>query len=156
MMEHANRQGPIDSAAWLASVGRHPGRVSNAHWPHFSLRPGVWRMSAIREVRTGLRRYRGCVLVQGLLNAIPHAQVGPLPVVVSFEYIYAIRYHEEHGYRTAFFLDPIYCLHLGTPVSTFLRDERGRRATEDYYLQQWGVRHVVPDANAYSLNDEIR
>jgi|GEM_PF-177186 len=75
-----------------------PGSRSNAWWPHYSLRPALLRMSAIRD--TG--RYD--------------------PESAHFEHQFAARY-AGLGYRSAFF-DAITALHIGK--LTFESAEAGR------------------------------
>jgi glycosyltransferase involved in cell wall biosynthesis len=78
----------LNSDAWKEFLHTHPGKTAHAHWPHFSLNNGVWRLTAIREV-------------------------GEFKEEQDFEFRYAVRY-AERGYKTAFLPD-INCLHLGKP-----------------------------------------
>ena len=80
--------GARDSPEWREVHSKAPGKVSHYHWPHFSLRPGVWRLSVFKE----LGRFEE---VKG------HAMS---------EYRYALRYAEK-GYKTAFLPD-VYAFHL--------------------------------------------
>lgn len=67
-----------------------PGKVSNYHWPHFSLRPGVWSMAHINAV-------------------------GPIVAGENFEYVHAHKY-AELGMKTAF-LPGARAVHLGKPTT---------------------------------------
>jgi hypothetical protein len=67
-----------------------PGKVSNYHWPHFSLRPGVWSMAHI--------------------NALGPIEAGP-----EFEYVHGNKYAES-GMKTAF-LPGARAVHLGKPTN---------------------------------------
>ena len=81
--------GPLDSPAWRAAVARHPaGTLSHAHWPHFSLNPGLLRVAAL-------------------------GAVGPFDEGLGsdFEHAYGARWTAA-GYRTAF-LHGVAAVHLG-------------------------------------------
>ncbi len=79
---------PADSVDYGEYIRNLPaGARSNTWWPHYSLRPSLIRMSAIREV--------------GSYD----------PESGHFELDFARRYFEK-GYRSAFF-DAINCLHIG-------------------------------------------
>jgi hypothetical protein len=83
--------GPVGSPAWEAFFREpnHTGKVANVHWPHFSLRNGFWRMSAVRSV-------------------------GKFDLGPSFEHAYGLRWM-QHGFTTAF-LPHVYSVHLGKPT----------------------------------------
>jgi hypothetical protein len=84
--------GPVGSPEWEAFFHQpgHMGKVANVHWPHFSLRNGIWRMSAMRAM-------------------------GPFTLGPSFEHSHGLRWM-EHGFQTAF-LPQVYSVHLGKTSS---------------------------------------
>ena len=80
-----NYVGPTSSPEWKAFANANAGKVSNAHWPHFSLNNSVWNLHAMRDVgRFGTD---------------------------GFEFYFAHRYMTM-GLKTAFFPD-LHCIHLG-------------------------------------------
>ena len=89
--------GNVGSDPWKAFHERHPGKVSSAHWPHFSLNSGVWRLDAIRSV-----------------GAFEDRQ--------GFEFHYGVRYMTA-GFRTAF-LPGQYSIHLGKPLQNMITDDQ--------------------------------
>ena len=96
------------------------GRGSNAYWPHFSLRPGVWRTSVL-------------------------ARVGRFEASAShFELDYANRYFHA-GFCTAFF-DGIYALHTGRLTSE-RGDSTVRNAYQLNAQSQFGETVTTPPAS---------
>jgi hypothetical protein len=67
-----------------------PDKVSNYHWPHFSLRPGVW---SVKHMKT----------------------LGPIEACSDFEYAHGHKYVEA-GLKTAF-LPGARAIHIGKPIT---------------------------------------
>jgi GR25 family glycosyltransferase involved in LPS biosynthesis/GT2 family glycosyltransferase/tetratricopeptide (TPR) repeat protein len=83
---------PPDSPQYADALRRlPPGAGSMLYWPHYSLRPALARVAAIRDVG----RYD--------------------PDAGHFEHDFAVRYRDK-GYQSAF-LDAIHCRHLGRLTS---------------------------------------
>jgi hypothetical protein len=72
------------------------GKLSNYHWPGFSLRPGLWRLSAMQEV-------------------------GRFTAGMQFEHKYGMKLHAA-GYKVAFF-SGVSAVHLA-PTAVWLQDRQ--------------------------------
>jgi hypothetical protein len=116
--------GPIDSSTWWSC--NQPGRVSNYHWPQFSLHPGVWRM--------------------------PHmSALGPIEPGSNFELNHGFKYVAQ-GLKTAFWPD-VHAVHLS--IQATLLKERPHIITETYArhgIDMGSERH----ASAYDLRGTAR
>ena len=99
------------------------GKLSNFHWPHFSLRPGVWRLSALREV-------------------------GHIEDVPNFEFVHALKYY-NHGYRTAFLPD-LYAIHMA-PLKVTIGYVGDKEINEMYVHHGLDDIKIESMQNAYSL-----
>lgn len=87
--------GPIGSAEHAEYVAQHSGgKLNNFHWPGFSLRPGLWRLSAVQ-------------------------QIGNFVAGPRFEEAFGAQMHAA-GFRTAFFRG-VSCVHLA-PTATWLQE----------------------------------
>jgi len=89
---------PADSDAYQRFVREYPGRLNNAYWPHYSLRPSVLRTEIFKTV-------------------------GEYAITGHFELDYARRFTAA-GYRSVF-LNGIYSLHTGR--LTRERDDASRQ-----------------------------
>jgi hypothetical protein len=117
--------GPPGSPEWKAYFEKHPG-VGSIHWPHFSLRSGVWRMSALRDV--GIFEDRE-----------------------SFEFNYGLRWMQR-GHVTAFF-PGIYNIHMGKPMPN---SDVDAEAMDAMYRNQGLRYSLAETRSAYDLNGSIR
>jgi hypothetical protein len=89
--------GPEGSPELAAYVQEHAGnKLSSFHWPGFSLRPGLWRLSAIK-------------------------QIGQFEAGVQFEHAFGLKLHAT-GYRVAF-LPGAAAVHLA-PTATWLQERQ--------------------------------
>ncbi|WIA09440.1 hypothetical protein OEZ85_008844 [Tetradesmus obliquus] len=89
--------GPTGSPDLAAYVAEHAGgKLNHFHWPGFSLRPGLWRMSAIK-------------------------QAGQFEPGVQFEHAFALKLHAA-GYAVAF-LPRVVAVHLA-PTAVWLQERQ--------------------------------
>lgn len=95
--------GPIGSDDYSVCINKVPGRLANYHWPHFSLRPGVWRMSHL-------------------------SALGPIEAGNWFERSHGDKYVAQ-GWKTAF-LPEIHAVHLAVKGVHF--KDRSHILTETY------------------------
>jgi hypothetical protein len=89
--------GPYESPELAEYAAQHAdGKLNNYHWPGFSLRPGLWRLSAIQ-------------------------QVGPFEAGMQFEQEFGMKL-QSAGYNVAF-LQGVSAVHLA-PVAEWLQDRQ--------------------------------
>jgi hypothetical protein len=87
--------GPLYSDTWWVCIRAVPGRIANYHWPQFSLRPGVWRMSNMTAL-------------------------GPMETANRFEEAHGPKYVAQ-GLKTAFLPD-VHAVHLAISA-TYLKEK---------------------------------
>jgi hypothetical protein len=117
--------GPVGSLELAAFVEEHAGgKLSNYHWPGFSLRPGLWRLSAIREI-------------------------GKFEAGAGFEEAFARKLHAA-GYKVAF-LPGVAAVHLA-PTASWLHEHQSAVA-EMYARHGLRLQYTPGDQNsAYHAN----
>jgi GT2 family glycosyltransferase len=119
--------GKHNSEGWIEAHAGLAGKSSHYHWPHFSLRPGLWRLSAIRDV-------------------------GAFEDANEFEYEYAFRYIAK-GYKTAF-LPGMYAMHLAPLPRT--RSGKEQLLETMYAKHGMRDMTATTTTSAYTLANTIR
>lgn len=121
---YCGASGSREHAACFSDL--QPGQLAHFHWPHFSLRPGVWNMAEM-------------------------AKLGPVEEGVQFEMLHGHKYVAQ-GLVTAFLPD-IHAVHLA-PTAAYIV-ERPHIAEETYAKHGISVDHGRVQS-AYDLRGTFR
>lgn len=105
-----------------------PGKISNYHWPHFALRPGVWSMSHMNKL-------------------------GAIQAGENFEQVHGLKYVDK-GWKTAF-LPNVNAIHLAIQA-TWIQAERPHIAEETYVRHGISLEALGSTASAYDLTGTSR
>jgi hypothetical protein len=110
--------GPLHSPEWYQCMT--PGKLSNRHWPHFSLRPGVWSVAKVRALGD-IERARDFELHHGLKYAANGLKTGFFPGASSVHLAPSstMLVTRQHILEDVYARHGLDVAHLGRPVSAY-------------------------------------